>query len=309
MAPRSLPIGTQVVTRVAVTAHDCSVRGTGSVGSVVAQIRAEGAGEPSYTVQFPDGGRADYGRDDLIVRAEAQWAPPHTATDLWSRVILSSVIGSQAYGLATDTSDVDRRGAYLAPAALDWSLRGAPEQLQDEDRQACFWELKKLLTLALKANPNALECLYSPLVEHVTPVGEDLLAIRSAFLSKVIYATYNGYALSQFKKMDADRRVRGEVNWKHAMHLLRALMAGIAALRDGHLPLDVGEHRDRLLAIRRGVVPWADVERWRLSLHGEFDRAVASTSLPDRPDYATVERFLISARQRAAREVGADDTG
>ena len=100
-------------------------------------------------------------------------------------------------------------------------MRGAPEQLQDEERQACYWELKKLLTLALKANPNALECLYSPLIEVASPAGEALLAIRSAFLSKVIYATYNGYALSQFKKMNADRRSDHAFNWKHAMHLIR----------------------------------------------------------------------------------------
>lgn len=270
-------------------------------------VAVDDAPELAYRVRFPDGGEANYGRSGLIARAEAQWAPPQSDEPLWDRVILSSIIGSRAYGLATDESDTDRRGAYLAPPCLDWSLRGAPEQIQDEARQACYWELKKLLTLALKANPNALECLYSSLVEQVAPIGEELLAIRSAFLSKVIYATYNGYALSQFKKMDADRRVRGEVNLKHAMHLLRALMAGISALRDGSMTLDVGEHRDHLLAIRRGEVPWPEVERWRLSLHREFDRAVTATSLPERPDYATVERFLLRARRQAAAESGGGD--
>jgi uncharacterized protein len=244
----------------------------------------------------------------LIVRAEAQWAPPPAYPDLGEHIILSTVIGSHAYGLATDTSDVDRRGAYLAPPALDWSLRGAPEQLEDDKQQACYWELKKLLTLALKANPNALECLYSPMVERLTPIGEALLAIRPAFLSKVIYATYNGYALSQFKKMNTGRRLHGEVNWKHAMHLLRALMAGITALHEGHLPLNVGLHREQLLAIRRGELSWEEVECWRLSLHREFDQAVAKSSLPDRPDYAVVERFLVAARQQAVLKALSKDS-
>jgi len=297
MAPVRLPVGTQVVARVGVADDGGHTREAGSVGVV---ITVDGDRAPTYRVRFPDGGEAGYRRDGLIVRAEAQWMPPQADERLWDRVILSSVIGSRAYGLATDASDVDRRGAYVAPPELDWSLGGALEQLQDEERQACYWEIKKLLTLALKANPNALECLYSPLVETITPDGEVLLAIRAAVLSKVIYATYNGYALSQFKKMSADRRVRGEVNWKHAMHLIRALMAGITALREGHLPLDVGEHRDALLAIRRGEVPWGEVEAWRLSLHREFDRAVAETSLPDRPDYEIVEQYLIAVRRRAA---------
>lgn len=304
MPPLRLPTGTQVVARIPVKDQSGVDRATGSVGVVVA---VDDLPDSTYLVQDPDGGEPRYSRSDLIVRAEAQWAPPATVQNLWDRVILSSVIGSRAYGLATDASDTDRRGAYLAPAPLDWSLRGAPEQLQDDVRQACFWEVKKLLTLALKANPNALECLYSPLVEHTTPPGEELLAIRSSFLSKVVYATYNGYALSQFKKMDADRRMRGEVNWKHAMHLLRALMAGIVALREGHLPQDVGAHREQLLAIRRGEIAWSDVESWRLSLHREFDRAVADTRLPDRPDYQAAETFLISARLRAASELLGDN--
>jgi uncharacterized protein len=298
MAPRVLPVGTQIVARVAVHDEQDAVREAGSVGVVVVtEQRGEDPDEQSYRVRFPDNGT-----EQLIVRAQAQWSPPAAVTDLSDRVILSTVIGSRAYGLATETSDVDRRGAYLAPPDLDWSLHGAPEQLQDEERQACYWELKKLLTLALKANPNALECLYSPLVERVTPLGQELRAMRSAFLSKVIYSTYNGYALSQFKKMNADRRLHSVVNWKHAMHLLRALQAGISALREGHLPLDVGAQREYLLAIRRGEVAWNEVEQWRLSLHREFDRAVQETRLPAHPDYQSVERFLIAARERAVDE-------
>ena len=39
------------------------------------------------------------------------------------------VVGSRAYGLEVEGSDTDRRGFYLAPAVLDWSLDGAPGQL------------------------------------------------------------------------------------------------------------------------------------------------------------------------------------
>ena len=46
-----------------------------------------------------------------------------------------------------------------------------------------------------------LEVLYSPLVTQVTPAGEALLEIRGAFLSRLVYQTFNGYVLSQFKKM------------------------------------------------------------------------------------------------------------
>ena len=89
-------------------------------------------------------------------------------------IIYRCVVGSQAYGLERDSSDVDRRGIYLAPAELEWSLYGVPEQLENAETEECYWELKKFMVLALKANPNILECLYTPLVETRTPVAEEL---------------------------------------------------------------------------------------------------------------------------------------
>src|SRR5437879_8688784 len=72
--------------------------------------------------------------------------------------------------------------------------------------------------MALKANPDILECLYSPIVETITRLGEELLVMRGVFLSQMIFQTFNGYAMSQFKKIEQDIRNHGEVRWKHAMH-------------------------------------------------------------------------------------------
>ncbi len=217
--------------------------------------------------------------------------------ELWSYVGYRCIVGSQAYGLAHDDSDVDRRGFYLPPADWHWSLAGVPEQLSREESQECYWELGKFIALALKANPNILECLYTPLVEFATPLAEQLLSMRSAFVSRMVYQTYNGYAMSQFTKMHHHLRNTGEVNWKHAMHLIRLLLSGIAALTEGTIRLDVGEHRAQLIAVRRGEVPLDEVEAWRRELHRAFDAALAGTSLPEEPDYGRAETFLIQARR------------
>ncbi|HUT36158.1 MAG TPA: nucleotidyltransferase domain-containing protein [Planctomycetota bacterium] len=222
--------------------------------------------------------------------------------DLREFVIYRCIVGSQAFGLAEPGSDTDRRGIYLPPARLHWSLQGVPEQLEDEAASVCYWELQKFLTLALKANPNVLECLYTPLVELATPLAEELRGMRAAFLSKLVYQTYNGYVLSQFRKMDQDLRTRGAIRWKHAMHLIRLLLSGRELLRSGTLPVDVGEHRERLLAVRRGKVPWEEVEEWHLALHRELDAAYAATSLPDQPNCEAANEFLIRARRTMVRE-------
>jgi hypothetical protein len=138
------------------------------------------------------------------------------------------------------------------------------------------------------------------LKKRVEPLAQELLAMRSAFLSKLVYQTYNGYVLSQFKKLAQDLRNRGEVRWKHAMHLVRLLLQGIAVMKEGHLPVRVARERERLLAVRRGEVAWEEVNRWRLSLHSEFEAAYAETALPERPDYAKVNDFLVRARRASA---------
>jgi hypothetical protein len=126
--------------------------------------------------------------------------------------------------------------------------------------------------------------------------------MRSCFLSRLVYQTYNGYVMSQFKKMQADIRNQGQVKWKHVMHLIRLLWSGIEVLRSGFVPVEVGEHREQLLAIRRGELPWEETEKWRLSLHREFDQALTTTKLPDRPDYERANAFLVEARRKALAE-------
>lgn len=218
-------------------------------------------------------------------------------SELRQYVIYGAVVGSRAYGLATGDSDIDRRGIYLSPASMHWSLEGVPEQIENHETQECYWELEKFLTLALKANPNILECLYSSIVETVAPLAQELLDMRATFLSRMIYQTYNGYAASQFKRIEQDIRNQGSIRWKHAMHLIRLLICGISAMRENKIRVDVSEHRDRLLTIASGEVAWEEVNAWRLRLHDEFEKAYSETDLPEKPDYDGANAFLIKARR------------
>jgi hypothetical protein len=301
--PENIFAGTQVVSLVEVRGTNNSlVHPRGAVGVVT---RTPTGDQRHFLVRFPDGFEASLTRDQLDIlkhfKDRLPGAPSARADfDLDQLIIYSCVVGSRAYGLDTAASDTDLRGIYLAPAELQWSLFGAPEQFEDNAAQACYWELQKFLIMALKANPNILECLYSPLVEKITPLGEQLLAIREAFLSQMIFQTFNGYAMSQFKKIEQDLRNHGEVRWKHAMHLLRLLLTGAATLREGRVPVRVEAHREKLLAVKRGELPWPDLDIWRKELHRDFEHALARTKLPERPDYEAANRFLIKARAQSA---------
>lgn len=284
-----IPVGTKVLTR-----RDQRV------GVVV---HSPASLEYAYRIRFPDGTEGSHQRSDLTIYKHEQNTVPNNVgpSELLHFVAYRCVVGSTAYGLATDSSDVDRRGFYLPPAELHWSLAGVPEQLET-DHEEVYWEIEKFIRLALKANPNVLECLYSPLTEQTKPIATRLLSIRHVFLSQHVHRTYNAYVLSQFKKLEQDLRTSGNIRWKHVMHLIRLLLSGITVLRDGFVPLSVDEHREILLSIRHGEVPWQDVERWRLVLHSELDEALAKTSLPPHPDYEMANDFLVTARRLAATE-------
>jgi predicted nucleotidyltransferase len=297
--PDNISAGTQVVALVEIRGPNKSlVHPRGAVGVITRTPTGE---ENHFLVRFPDGFEKSLTRENLEVlkhfkdRLQGSGAN-QTPFDLEQFVIYRCVMGSQAYGLETEESDTDRRGIYLASAELQWSLFGAPEQFEDNAAQACYWELQKFLVMALRANPNILECLYSPIVEKTTPLAEQLLALRQRFLSQMIFQTFNGYALSQFKKIEQDLRNHGEVRWKHAMHLLRLLITGTATLRECRVPVRVEAHRARLLHIKKGAVPWEEVNAWRQELHHDFERALVETKLPERPDYEAANSFLLKAR-------------
>ena len=198
----ALPLGTQVVTRAPLTAMDGDTAvPIGAVGTIVAVPHSS---SPHYVVRFPDGEQAAAARDDLTIRKHAAMRlssaddEARRATQLMPFVIYRCVIGSRAYGLEHGASDTDRRGIYLPPADLHWSLDGVPEQLEKRGRSGVLLEWQKFICLALKANPNVLECLYSPIVETLKPPADELLAMRHIFVAVGI-SDDNGYVLSQFK--------------------------------------------------------------------------------------------------------------
>ncbi|MER7467615.1 nucleotidyltransferase domain-containing protein [Streptomyces sp. NPDC097981] len=214
--------------------------------------------------------------------------------------VYACVMGSRAFGLATEASDTDRRGVYLAPTQLFWRFEKPPTHVEGPREEEFSWELERLCELALRANPNVLECLHSPLVERLTPVGEELLSLRGAFLSRRVHASFTRYAAAQHHRLTSGIRTRGTPRWKPAMHLLRLMLSCRDMLRTGRLTIDATEHRDRLLAVKHGELTWPETDAWMARLAEECDAALSTTPLAAEPDRARIEDFLIRTRRSSA---------
>lgn len=137
------------------------------IGSYVVLLEAStdlaGNQHPQYTLgrvtQHPDAQEARYAvtlLDGRLLLARPEQLALHRtlldqgiaeglpAADLWPWIAYRCVVGSRAYGLDDAGSDFDRRGFYLPPASLHWSLAGVPEQLVDEPRRIPIGSLRSL---------------------------------------------------------------------------------------------------------------------------------------------------------------------
>lgn len=212
-------------------------------------------------------------------------------------ILLQGVVGSTAYGLAGPLSDVDRLGLYAAPTRAFHGLRlpvdRAASVVVHEPEDLTLHEARKFCLLALSANPTVTELLWLPSYEVVTPLGLELVAIRSAFLcAPRVRDAFLGYAEQQLTRLTnkgSDRRTP-----KHARHLLRLLHQGERLYATGELTVrlpDPQRYHDF------GTAVAADPDLARVTLDEARQRfSTIETALPDHPDEATVEAWLLRVR-------------
>ena len=106
-------VGTQVVALKQVQGSNGeAVHSAGAVGVIT---RSPQDRPHSYRVQFPGGFEASLHHDNLMLLAEYKRGAiddsdsPISTQGLFHRIIYRCVVGSQAFGLAGDESDIDRR--------------------------------------------------------------------------------------------------------------------------------------------------------------------------------------------------------
>lgn len=126
-------------------------------------------------------------------------------------ILFETIVGSQAYGTNTASSDIDKKFVYILP--LDNILgTGYVEQL-NVTKDYTGWELKRFLELMASNNPTVLELLNSPEDCIVTkhPLFDLILANKDEFITKVCKNSFGGYARQQIKKA---KGLNKKQNWE-----------------------------------------------------------------------------------------------
>ncbi len=142
-------------------------------------------------------------------------------TWLPERTIFLCKAGSQAYGTSTPESDLDLRGIAVAPRAYYLGVLNSFEQAEAKgDVDATVYDIRKFVKLAMDANPNILELLWTDPSDWYRPGDRDLEIDvgglkkpfgklwwnRDLFLNKKAKHTFSGYAVAQLKRIKTHRR-------------------------------------------------------------------------------------------------------
>lgn len=253
--------------------------------------------------------------------ANSKEPDPTVAESIAQRgLILHGIVGSTVHGLSNPgTDDRDEMGVCIEPpeyiAGLrpfeHWVFRSQPEGVPSGpgDLDLTIYGLRKYCRLALKGSPTVLLLLFLS-DEHVidrTPLGEDLQVLAPAFISKRVGRSFLGYVDAQRRGLIGERHATRTrelssehgYDTKYAMHALRIAHQGLELLNTGRITLPIAEpERSRLLEVRRGEVPLRMVLDRLHEQSARLEDAMLGTALPDEPNRAAVDAFLVAAYQR-----------
>ena len=229
--------------------------------------------------------------------------------------LFSTITGTHQYGFTSPDSDIDVRGAFVAPRSEIPNLKKATNHasfmgiIDGREADGVVFEIGRYMELVLKGSGNLIEELFSPVVLLPGDYLEELRAAVRSCLSRQIIRHYLGFFDSCIKKLRSDKKPP-EV--KTALYAQRLALTGIEVLREGqlqaHLPtlaeefeldhvegwiaMKVTEHEpipDRLLEPMIGqLLPWR--ERIR--------EAATGSVLPVRPPKPVAIRALVKKIRR-----------
>jgi predicted nucleotidyltransferase len=243
----------------------------------------------------------------------------HPPSWLRDNLCYETMMGSDAYGVSSDTSDMDVYGLCLPPKDMVFphlagEILGFGQQLkrfeqwQEHHVEALGkqWDFQvfsivKFFQLAMENNPNVIDSLFTPrrCVLSSTAVGEMIRDRRTLFLHKGSWHKFKGYAYSQLNKIRTKTATgkRSELvekfgyDVKFAYHVVRLLLEVEMIL--GEQDMDLERHREQLKAIRRGEWKLEDLEQWAQAKERDLERLYASSSLPYKPREPEIKVLLI----------------
>lgn len=253
-----------------------------------------------------------------------------TPTFVTSNIQYEVIMGSVAYGVSNDTSDMDVYGFCIPPRDYVFPhLRGeipgfSPpgpefEQYQEhhvKDASALggkgreydftIYSIVKYFRLCMENNPNMIDSLFVPrrCILYTSPIGEIVRENRRLFLHKGAWHKFKGYAYAQVHKMrtkqpEGKRKALLEqygYDVKFAYHVVRLLNEVEQILTEQDLDLE--RNREQLKSIRRGEWSQQKIEDYFSGKERELESLYTNCTLPHSPDLDGIKQLLLQCLEQ-----------
>lgn len=236
-----------------------------------------------------------------------------------------TMTGSVAYGVSSDTSDVDVYGFCIPPKDLVFPhltgvIPGFGTQIQrfeqfqqhhikDKDAEKIYdlsiYNIIKFFQLVLENNPNMIDSLFThqSCVLFSTKIADHVRDNRKIFLHKGCWHKFKGYAYSQLHKMDIkepdENSVRYESVKKHgydvkfAYHVVRLLNEAEMILIEHDL--DLMRNNEQLKSIRRGEWTMDQIKKYAFDKEKSLEEAYTKSTLRYGPDEESIKKLLLES--------------
>ncbi len=235
-----------------------------------------------------------------------------------------TIMGSFAYGVSSDNSDMDVYG-FCVPSRsivfphLAGEIQGFGRQKQrfdqwqehhvkhaDKEYDLSIYSIVKYFSLCMENNPNMIDSLFTSreCVLFCTDIGNMVRDRRKDFLHKGSWHKFKGYAYSQMHKMGGKNpigkraKIRAEMGYdtKFAYHVLRLLDEAEQILTEGDI--DLQRNREQLKAVRRGDVTEDEVRRIAFDKEHSLEAVYASSKLRHSPDEDSIKSLLLQCLEQ-----------
>lgn len=247
----------------------------------------------------------------IQIDQSCEWLP--------DRIILMGVVGSQAYGTATEDSDKDYKGICVPPKEYylgldsfnDYNTTGGKNWKSSKDTvDFSIMHINKFVSDCMRGVPNNLELLFLKpelyIMKH--PLADELFEVRDLFITKALKHKFSGFAYSQIEKLKAknsngtgrqDLIEKFNFDTKFAAHAVRLLSKAVEILETGKFETWCS-NASHLLDIRNGKYT---LEQILLEVEGLQNRLehlyTTSTKIPYAPDYDRINKWLMSFNEKA----------
>lgn len=234
-----------------------------------------------------------------------------------------TIMGSMAYGVSRDNSDLDIYGFAMpplemmfphleghipgfgpAPATFEqWQLHHLKHPSNPTNYDFSVYSIVKFFNLCAENNPNMIDALFTPrtCIIHATEVANRVRENRKRFLHKGAVHKFRGYAYAQMHKIrtktnpesesrKADVETHG-YDLKFAYHVVRLVNECFQIIRTGDLDLQLDN--EILKSIRRGEWTLDQLEDWFAKQEILLADEANKSKLPHRPDMDFLRTLLM----------------